>query len=311
MKKQKRCIKRPLQEFPESPIVHLNHGLVLLAQEPNKEAWKEWEWRFKNPARQIAGWDQARLPPWQGENIKGKRLLVFCEQALGDNLQFSRYLKLLKEEGPIMTLVCPAVLATLFKKFLGLPFCCDRVPPLEDYDFGISLLSLPALIPMKGIPSSEGTFVLGEAELKWGRKKLEEFKNFKVGINWKGSGRAVSGINRHLDLNAFKPLNTVAGLDLISLQYGAEARDLKATAGFENLPNIGERLDFCQLASVLSALDCVITIDTALAHLAGIFSKKVFLIVPYSPTWHWQPRPGPSRWYSSISSFLEQSRRRG
>ncbi|MBN2705807.1 MAG: tetratricopeptide repeat protein, partial [Deltaproteobacteria bacterium] len=168
---------RDLELRPEDPDSHFNLAFIQLLTGNYAQGWPEYEWRFKRAAAGRTYPHQFSQPRWQGENLSGRTLLVHGEQGFGDNLQFLRYLPLVKEHGGRVLFEVANALYELLRGYPG----CDRLlifdhhtPCREDFDFYIPLLSLPGLFQtgVNQIPAMQPPLAAPPAFREKWRQKL-------------------------------------------------------------------------------------------------------------------------------------------
>lgn len=286
-----------------------NLSYLLLRQGRFEEGWRCLEAR-----NWYAAW-AARIncPRWQGEPVAGKSILIGYEPGHGDMIQYCRYAAELKAQGAAaITLVCHVALKKLFNSMDGVDMVLsfDDQIPASGFDFwtpplsipyycNTRLASIPAHIPYLYAPS--------DLVEKW-RARLPE-KGLRVGLVWKGNPLFDNDADRSLpSLEVLAPLVSVDGVTFVSLQKGAgedEARH--PPAGF-HLTHLGEMLtDFADTAAVISSLDLVICVDTAVAHLAGALGKPCWVLLPdYKTDWRWMTKRTDSPWYPGIMRLFRQ-----
>jgi hypothetical protein len=134
----------------------------------------------------------------------------------------------------------------------------------------------------------------------------------RIGLSWAGNPQHGNDRNRSVPFDAMRPLFDLPGRAMVSLQTGSAAADIRdagATAVHDLSPALS---DFAVTAAALMELDLVITVDTALAHLAGAMGRPAWVLLPYAPDWRWWPDTlepdGVSRWYPSLRLFRQETR---
>ncbi len=286
-----------LASAPDHAEAHWNRALLLLLKGEYKEGWQEYEWRwqkraFTSPARNF------KQPRWNGETLTGKTLLVHAEQGFGDTIQFCRFIPQLASLGAKVIFECQPPLVRLMKSLAGctsvLPMGCN----LPRFDMHIPLLSLPMMLDntLQSIPDKM-PYLASEVDsiLKWSFLVRKD-KGIKVGICW--SGKSYPDPGRSCPVEALKPLAAIEGINWNSLQVG-----WNSALPFPMTDNTSRISDFTDTAALISHLDLVVTIDTAVAHLAGALGKKVFLMVPFAPDWRWMQWWDDSPWYPTMRLF--------
>jgi hypothetical protein len=238
---------------------------------------------------------------------------LWCEQGLGDSIQFVRYAPLVKERDGAVVVECPGKLARLFRTCAGIDRLVAEGEPLPAFDVQAPLLSLPGLLGttlatvLAAVPYLAADLALVE---RW-RQELSGVGGFKVGICWQGNPRHPWDRHRSLPLEEFAPLAEVPGVRLVSLQQGAGAEQLRALAGrfpvVELPPALdGTAGDFADAAAVLRCLDLVVSADTAAAHLAGTLGVPAWVALSAIADWRWRVRRKDSPWYPTLRLFRQE-----
>jgi hypothetical protein len=295
---------------PDNVSAHFNLSLLLLRLGQYEEGWREYEWRFHKPDwRKGYPW-KYRKPRWKGENFNGKTLLVHCEQGYGDSIQFVRYLPLVKSRGGQVTFEVPGPLMGIFQSIPGV----DRImhlstdsPPGENFDLYAPLMSLPGIF--RTVPESIPNDVpylhadTGRASL-WTNHATTE--NGRIGIVWAGSKVHVNDKRRSCSPDHFEPLTRIPGLQFYSLQTEVSADQIQSSRLSDRVTHWGDRFnDFSDTAAAVATLDLLITVDTAVAHLAGAMGKPVWLLLPFVADWRWFVDGSHSPWYPSMRLFRQ------
>ena len=301
--------EKDLKLRPEDPDSHFNLAFIHLLTGNYDAGWREYEWRFKRPAAKRTYPHTFQQPRWQGDYFHGKTLLVHGEQGFGDNLQFMRYLPLVKRLGGTVYFEAPQSLAPLIKDFPGIDqlLIYDPERPTDElFDYYIPLLSLPLLFKTKSdsIPPVEPPL---KAPLKLYEKWKQQLASPKIKIGLVWGGHLMPDPLRSCSAKGFRPLCELPGFDFYGLQTGkpaSESQTLADTPGFRQ--NLGPKLkNFADTAAVISNLDLIITIDTATAHLAGAMGHPVWVLLPFAPDWRWFLERSDSPWYPSMRLFRQ------
>ncbi len=221
-------------------------------------------------------------PRWDGTPLEGRTILLYGEQGLGDTLHFVRYAPLVQARGGRVVVQCQNALLPLLSRSPGIDQLVgwgNAPPPFDVY---APLMSLPAAFhtTLETIPA-DVPYVFADPNLvAYWRQQLAPIRGFRVGIAWQGSPRHAWDRLRSVALEQFEPLARVEGVQLISLQKGPGSEQLHALGGRFPVVSLGDLLDgsagpFMDTAAVLANLDLVITVDTALAHLAGALGLRL------------------------------------
>ena len=302
--------RRALVLDPEYVDARWNLSHALLFNGNFQEGWLEYECRFKLSAWQDIYPFRLNAPRWDGSPFKNRRLLVHDEQGLGDTLQFIRFLPLVKALGGTVIFETRRPLLRLLKGLCGVDELIARSSSPEravDFDMYIPLMSVPALLgtTLLTVPSKVPyLYADPPAAARW-RQRFEG-SNLYVGIVWSGNPRHGNDRNRSCSLEMFRELAEVGGVELIGLQADSTATKVESTPSEWGLKNLGREFkDFSDTAAVISALDLVISVDTAVAHLAGAMGKAVWLLLPYSPDWRWLAKGSDSPWYPTMRLYRQ------
>jgi tetratricopeptide (TPR) repeat protein len=249
---------------------------------------------------------------WQGADLAGKHLLIWCEHGLGDCLMMVRYIPGIRQQfGECrITLLAPEALCRLFKASnLGDVVDIRAFDPRFDYDAHCSIMSLPHIFHAAGlrnIPSTVPYLSIPQHLTAQCQAKLAECKGIRVGLVWAGNPKNLSDVLRSLPLADYAPLFELPGLTFISLQKGAAAAQIAET----NLPML-DLMDDCHdmqdTGALIQCLDLVISVDTSVAHLAGALGKPVWLLNRYEGEWRWAIDREDTAWYPTMRIFNQHS----
>jgi len=226
--------------------------------------------------------------PWNGENLEGRRILLHWEQGMGDTIHFIRYARVLKNLGASVSLLCQPQLKRLLSGQCGLENALSDNEPLPPYDFYCPLPSLPLLLgtTLQTIPA-DVPYLVPEAALveHWIASLALAPPARKVGLAWSGNPQHQNDRNRSISLAALAPLANAANARFYSLQKGPAADQANSPpAGLELIHSTPQLVDWADTAALIACLDLVITVDTAVAHLAGALGKPVWCCSHFCPT---------------------------
>jgi tetratricopeptide (TPR) repeat protein len=304
-------IDAALRLDPQNVQAHFERAAILLAAGDWLPGWEEYEWRFRRPDWRNGYPHLHAAPRWDGSRFDGKTLLVHCEQGFGDSLQFARYLPLVKARGGRVLFELPAPLTALFEGFPGvdalLEFSPAR-PASHPFDLQTPLLSLPRIF--KTTPADlpgEVPYLKADPDRarSWGERLPAG--GFKIGVVWASSGWTPGLARKSFRLADFLPLAQIPSVRLYGLQKGPAAQAAAEVPDGLPFVNLGERFtDFADTAAVLSHLDLVISVDTAVAHLAGAMAKPVWVVLAENPDWRWLRGREDSPWYPTMRLFRQE-----
>ncbi len=277
--------REALRRQPDYPDAHNNLGHTLLLAGQLQEGWNECEWRWQT--RHLSG--AARnfpAPQWSGEPIGDRVILLHAEQGFGDTLQFCRYVPLIAA-GARTILEVQAPLVRLLSRLPGITGIVARGDNLPPFDLHCPLMSLPRAVgtTLDTIPTSTRYLDADPTRTADWRERLAGLPGLRIGLVWAGSARSdkpeLNAVDRRrsIPLNLMSPLGEASGVSFISLQKGEPAAQADQLADGVTLHDFTADLhDFEDTAALIDALDLVISVDTAVAHLAGALGKSVWLL---------------------------------
>jgi len=253
-------------------------------------------------------------PLWLGgEDVAGKTVIVYAEQGFGDAIQMARYVPLLAARGAETAIACAPALEQLLASVAGVrAVFSSREPPIA-FDCHVPIMSLPRAFrtTLASVPSQVPYLHAPKlAAARW-RERLETPRpQRKVGLAWAGNPRHKRDRIRSLPVEAYAPLLAIRECSFFSLQKGDAAGSLaKVDAlGGRIVDYTAELESFADTAALVSALDLVITVDTAIAHLAGALGKPVWILLPLAPDSRWMTARADSPWYPSARLFRQRQR---
>jgi hypothetical protein len=245
-------------------------------------------------------------PVWLGDgDISGKTILVHWEQGFGDTIQFSRYVKLLVDAGARVLFAPQRPLQRLMETLDARVQIVDIDEPLPDFDFHCPLASLPLAFAteLRTIPRARGYLHVDRAKASAWRSELGDGTKPLIGVAW--SGKAEPDRSRSIDLGSFAAL-VDDRYQIISLQKDVIEQDRPLLAA-SKIIHLGDLLDdFADTAAVCSLMDLVVSVDTALAHLAGALAIPVWVLLPYVPDWRWMLDRSDSLWYPTMTLIRQR-----
>jgi tetratricopeptide (TPR) repeat protein/glycosyltransferase involved in cell wall biosynthesis len=296
--------ERTLALDPRNSVARWNRALALLALGDYARGWPEYEvrWQLVNMMRDRRHFAQ---PEWDGDSLDGRTILLYTEQGFGDAIQFARFARELKRRWSVrIVLECVDTLVPLFRSCGWVDAVVPRGAPLPSFDVQLSLLSLPYKLGIT-LADLDGTAYL-EPQQRPAAARVREGGAMKVGIVWSGRAPNPHLARRSLPLAQLAPLAEIPGVELYSLQVGDGSAQLAASPLAGRVTDLAPELrDFVDTASVLARLDLVITIDSAVAHLAGALGVPVWVMVMRSGDWRWLLDRADSPWYASARLFRQ------
>jgi hypothetical protein len=306
-----RCYQQALAMKPDDVDANWNLSLIFLLSGNLKAGWQKYEWRLKQSKYRFL---QSQKKRWRGEEAPDKTLLVRAEQGLGDVLQFIRFIPLLKPRVGRLLFECQPSLTRLLRNFSGIDEIysrnADLSPPDVPYDVDSPLLSLPGIleVTLDSIPA-DAPYILPEKERveEWKQRMPQEAGQLKIGIVWAGHVGHKGNTKRSTSLLSWAPLAGIRGVTFFSLQVGEAGAEAQNPPPGMNLVDLTDSIaDFADTAAFLSLLDMVISVDTAVAHLAGAMATPVWTLLPFAPDWRWLLGKRDTPWYPTMRLFRQR-----
>ena len=317
---------------PNHPETHLSTGSLLLLLGEWEHGFPEYEWRFNTAQMKCF---KPKTPMWkrvadEGASLKNSAsngqsstrqssdrpsLLLWNEQGLGDAIQFVRYAKAIPTQKNRVIISVQPNLVSLLQECLDGEFEIVKRGQckIEDYDNHASLFSLPRIFGTTPATVPNATGYLNPPQPLRSPCILPDTSTYRIGIVWASDKRNV-GLYRQksCDPKWFMDLLEVGNLSIYSLQVGEDATqiepwlELDRSMADPRVHDLSPLLkDFVDTASVIAQLDLVISIDTAVAHLAGAMGKPVWTLLPFIPDWRWLLDRQDTPWYTSMRLFRQ------
>ncbi|MBF0423832.1 MAG: glycosyltransferase family protein, partial [Magnetococcales bacterium] len=296
------------EKAPDYPDAYYNEGMARLARGEFDRGWRHSEWRLKMPSFKIKG---EAVPLTDQSLARGRTILLHCEQGLGDSIQFIRYAALVRELGARVVVFCPTPLVGLFGSVAGIDHLTDDVEQVPPCDHRVPTLSLPLLFntDLETIPAPI-PYIFPDPKLRQAMgERLAHCQGLKVGLVWHGNPGHSNDANRSMEPIWMSSLLQVEGVHFVNLQLGVSFVDQILFAGRPNWLDISHELSTCsETAALVSHLDLVISVDTAVAHLAGALGRPVWILLPFVADWRWLQQRSDSPWYPNARLFRQTQR---
>jgi Tfp pilus assembly protein PilF len=293
-----------LARNPDDANTRYNRSFALLASGDFLQGWADYEARWIRP--DAPGKRPAfQQPAWDGREIKGRSIVLYSEQGIGDAIHFIRYVPVVAAMGAQVLLVCPATLHSLVRHMEGVVQLFGSDEPLPAFDTHAPLMSLPYLL--------KTTLETVPAEVPYLREPpVETFPlssssaSLKVGLVWAGGDGYRKNRIRSVSLDQLLPVLRVSGVQFYSLQCGSPKSDLmKLPAGLQ-IEDLGSRVrDFADTAAAMGQLDLVISVCTSTLHLAGALGRPAWGLLSHAPCWRWMLGCSDSPWYPTMKLFRQ------
>ena len=294
-----------LTHGPEDGELRLLRAGALLSLGDYARGFADYEHRWERVAV-VARRFIFERPRWDGrEALSGRRLLVHAEQGFGDTLLFVRYVPLMVEQGAHVIVQCQGELVRLARSLPGVVGVYGKDETLPPFDLQIPMGSLPLALgtTLASVPSAVPYLVADSAERARWRGRLDS-AGLYVGLAWKSNAAASDARAKSLTLEALAPVLAVEGPRFVSLQLEGR-EEAAATRIVDWTAELG---DFAATAALVAELDLVITIDSAVAHLAGALGRPAWVLLPYLPDWRWLTQGARTPWYPTARLFRQTRR---
>ena len=291
------------------PQLYWDRALCHLMAGDLETGFADYNYRWRLPESPPLHTD---IADWDGGDLKGRSLLVYAEQGLGDSIQFIRYLPLLQAKGGRIVLEIQPELKRLvaasavtdnveiIERDKKLPAVDIKVPLLTlAHIFKTNLANIPNNVPYL-TPPEDGAVARLAIKPAAGNR-------LTVGINWAGKPTHKNDHNRSIDLASLTALLDIADIRFVSLQKGPRAHDI-AHLGLQPLLFNYDGLlqDFADTSALMQGVDLLITVDTSVAHLAGALGRPVWVLIPEVPDWRWMKNRTDSPWYPSMKLYRQE-----
>ncbi len=297
---------------PGALPTYANRAFLRLVTGDWPGGWDDNEWRLKQPAHQHNLYLK-QAPKWLGEDLSGKRLLLYAEQGLGDTLQFVRYVPRLQAMGATITLIVPEPLVALFAANFPTADVAAAIGTRTGFAYQASLMSLPAILrdTLETVPHDVPYLVADDERVAKWRARVGG-RGFRVGIIWQGGKTYLRDAARSMPLRQFAPLAAVPGVQLISVQAQVGLEQLDDLPAGMAVERFGAEIEnnpdgFREMAALMANLDLLVMSDTGPTHLAGALGRPVWVALPRHPDWRWMRGRQDSPWYPTMRLFRQET----
>ena len=272
--------------------------------------WDEYEWRLKlaNAPPLLPPTDR---PQWDGTPLRNGVLLLIADQGYGDVIQFSRYIPWAAARCARIAVACSGELHPVIAQATGDAVLFSHWDRVAEFDAYCPLSSLPRLAGTRldNIPAGIPHVRPDPAKTRVWADRLAALVPAgyrRIGIAWAGRPTHHNDRNRSTTLATLARLTELPGIALVSLQKGPPQAQIGFYWGRAPLVNLGPVIrDFGDTMAVLDCLERIVTVDTAIAHLAGAMGKESWVMLPYAPDWRWLLNRSDSPWYPTLRLFRQ------
>jgi tetratricopeptide (TPR) repeat protein len=301
--------ERAIQLKSDYADPYWNRSLLWLLLGDFERGWPavEWRWRCKNTPQLPA----LPYPRWDGSSLTGRTILLHSEQGLGDTLHFARYAPLVKALGARVIVQCQGILIPLLSRSAGIDELIAWGQPSPTCDFWLPMMSLPGAFKttLLSVPADIPYLFADPALVEHWRQELAPISGLRVGIAWQGSTRHPWDRYRSVPLKLFEQLARIPGVKLVSLQKSPGTEQLQDWPSHVPLIRLSDQIDhagaFTDTAAIVKNLDLIVTIDSAIAHLAGGLGVPAWIVLHRTPDWRWMLDRHDSPWYPTVRLFRQ------
>ena len=286
----------------------INRAMLLLLNGDYREGFAEYEWRRKGGLPDYAPRTFAE-PEWQGEDLAGRTILLHAEQGLGDTLQFCRFVPVVEARGARVVLEVQRPLARLLAASFPTAVGARRGAPLPAFDCHLPLMSLPWRLgtTLDTLPAAMPYLAADPAKVAAWRARLKR-RPPASRSGWCGRATRVSATTATARCRSRPLLSHLPARGRVAVQpaEGTAPGRCRALAAHGGITDLAPLLhDFADTAAAVSALDLVISIDSAVAHLAGALARPTWVLLPYALDWRWLRDRADSPWYPTVRLFRQ------
>jgi tetratricopeptide (TPR) repeat protein len=300
-----------LKLSPDLAMAHCNLSSVYLLRGDQRQGYREWEWRlrFNDPIRTHERFTSQNQ--WRGEDLAGRRILLQTEGGHGDAIQHFRYAPRVSERGGRVIVRCHPDLAPLLKSLDGVREVVSTKEPPPEFDLHCPICSLPAVFDttLQTIPAAIPYLHPDAADVARWKTRFAALsdRRLNVGLVWSGGENTAYNRVRSMKLADFAPLGRISGMRYFSLQLGGPAAQALAPPdGLELTDWTSDLHNWSDTAAMVQNLDLLVTVDTAIAHLAGALGKRVWLLLQQIPAPRWMLDRKDSPWYPTMRIFRQE-----
>ncbi len=305
------CLERALAIDPECLPAAYHRAFVRLMLGDYAGGYRDFELRFTPGFVYPKGRPSFAVPAWQGEDLRGRSLLVWTEQGMGDALQFARYLPLLadRELSQLSVRVHGGLERLLQASFPQLDVASASVEPTLPAELECPLMSLPLLLGCSGERLADAVPYLhtpAQLAADWA-KRLGPRQRPRIGLAWAGHPGQARNRVRSIPLALLVEFSAhFAGrCEFHVLQKGEGRRELDRLDAPQWLRSADACEDFADTAALIGALDLVITVDTSVAHLAGGLGQACWILLAQVPDWRYGAAGQQCGWYPQARLFRQ------
>jgi tetratricopeptide (TPR) repeat protein len=292
---------------PNNAEAHFEFGMTQLTLGNLDNGWEAYERRWATSAF-ASHRRNFKSPLWTGDqSVNGRTILLHSEQGFGDTIQFVRYAAFVRRMGATVLLEVQPELVDLMVETGCAAQVVARGQKLIAFDFHCPLMSLPRAFRtnLTSIPATVPYIKVSEAISANWAKRLPASKTL-IGFAWAGRHTHHNDVNRSIGLNRLAPIFDIADVKFVSLQHDPKPEERAFLHNLRNVLDVGDELqNFADTAALISQLDLVISVDTAVVHLTGALAKPMIVLLPFASDFRWLRTRDDSPWYPTARLFRQ------
>ncbi|MBF0194525.1 MAG: tetratricopeptide repeat protein [Magnetococcales bacterium] len=311
--------KKVIAIDPLHTKAHCNLSLVQLLNGDFDNGFKNYIWRWEHAQFDCQRYQKAKNILWQGEPLTNKKILLWEEQGVGENILFSSMVPDLVKQGAKVYIECDKRLIPIYSRSFKKINCqtkekFSKAYEQQNFDFSAPLGNLGLYLRnnKSSFPKSLYHLVACEKQKKQFRKRYQgQTKDLLVGISWRSNKSSGFLTKKSIDLKQLHPLLKIPGVQFVNLQYGDTAKEraeLTKESGVEIFhdDSFDQLVNLDAFASQVASMDIIVTISNTTAHMAGALGVPTYLLLGVTPLWYWMMEGAYSPWYPSIKILRQK-----
>lgn len=309
-----KALDEAIEVWPNQAIAHWNRGLVDLSEGNWTEGWEGYDWGYKTGERKKSS-HPGRFREWLGEPLRGRTILVWGEQGLGDEIMFASCVDDLARSAQQVIFDCHPRLAPIFMRSFPDVEIVGRRKDLvgrwaigAGVDYHCPIGSVPRFYRKKDEDFPRRSYLQANSErVAWWKRQIPG--PLRIGLSWRGGSGTDGEHHRSLPLRDFSFVRPIEGVSWVSLQYGdqrfTEVEQASAKFGCEVRHHEFALENYEETCNLVASLDLVISVQTAIIHIAGALGTPCWILVPRNRAWRYAPGE-KSHWYGSVRQFHQK-----
>jgi len=296
-----------IQKFPDFAEMHIQMAFVQLAMGNYPDGFQSFNWRWQGDEINLPGYS---FPQWKGEALTGKTILVIPEQGFGDTVLMARFLPILKEHGAKIKMAVKPPLQRLFLNLQNDVEFIQTKTDLDRCDFWVPMMDLPLYLhtTLDTVPKPVDLFIPQDAVQRAHKIVAPYMDRFKIGVMWSGSVTYRANHKRSFSHQRFMELCNIPNIQMFSLYKGPlQNAFIEDGTSAIILDASGSDRDFADSAALMRELDLVISMDSAIVHIAGSLGIEVWNLLHSESYWLYEPFRDHTPWYPSMRLIRQET----